>query len=733
MKLLLTLLLTLELVSSLQLFSSQSETRNLLNKAHADFYEKLPEQDRFQVERCNRDDTTPNEARELPEENNFLEMANFLEYFQMTSINENSREDAIKFFNVSTAAFEFGSYLVAQEGFGRAASALENFHTRRRRSADSGTQPVRGPIDIWDPADLFLEFRRTMGNQNFNQLLHLKRKVTMAFVIDSSSSMANDLGHVKKYIRQLLVEQTRSGVDATYIVTTFSDPNIGQTRVFNTKDGLMTHLDNLEAKIGGDCEEKTCLGMLRAMYNPNFIRKGNAAMYIFTDAGSKDCKRLSYNIIRSFQFCKASAFFILFDSCRTNIDPHYAKIAQQTGGFCLLVRDKAVYNITDTVHGAFESSSLVVGEDAYETNSKVGQGFGPYVTQSRRTRNKRDTEDNIVNGHSSKKNIQIDELIENFKVSIAISPKELAEEVELLRPLNGDPTLCADSNYEQTKSVADNGVIFNVKSKKCPCVGNWTLAYPTDATEFTYSVASMGKYTLSFDAYFVDDVSGSQNANYVPCLQVEEYLVIKLNQGSQVVQETLVAKIVGLSGNYVHMTTHLQATRDSSNTYTVRLHLPANMGTDGFRVLLEGHILRGSRFQRLSTAIFYPTSSCFRITQVRNYYALFPKTKTSLTFELSNNSPVDDVFTLMCSNSENYEIEVGDPKLKHPSLRRSKMVRSNPVLLPAGYSAQYSVTVNAPRFLMRGRTVIVNCMASSSSEQMMEFVRLTEMNDRFYD
>ena len=56
-------------------------------------------------------------------------------------------------------------------------------------------------------------------------------QVTMAFVIDSSSSMANDLGHVKKYIRQLLVEQTRSGVDATYIVTTFSDPNIGQTRV----------------------------------------------------------------------------------------------------------------------------------------------------------------------------------------------------------------------------------------------------------------------------------------------------------------------------------------------------------------------------------------------------------------------------------------------------------------------------------------------------------------------
>ena len=56
-------------------------------------------------------------------------------------------------------------------------------------------------------------------------------QVTMAFVIDSSSSMANDLGHVKKYITQLLVEQERAKADATYVVTTFADPAIGNTRV----------------------------------------------------------------------------------------------------------------------------------------------------------------------------------------------------------------------------------------------------------------------------------------------------------------------------------------------------------------------------------------------------------------------------------------------------------------------------------------------------------------------
>ncbi len=53
----------------------------------------------------------------------------------------------------------------------------------------------------------------------------------MAFVIDTSSSMENDMGHVREYINQLVVEQERSGADAVYVVTTFADPNIGRSEV----------------------------------------------------------------------------------------------------------------------------------------------------------------------------------------------------------------------------------------------------------------------------------------------------------------------------------------------------------------------------------------------------------------------------------------------------------------------------------------------------------------------
>jgi len=56
-------------------------------------------------------------------------------------------------------------------------------------------------------------------------------QVAMAFVIDTSSSMENDMSHVREYIEQLLLEQERSGVSAVYIVTTYADPVIGPTKV----------------------------------------------------------------------------------------------------------------------------------------------------------------------------------------------------------------------------------------------------------------------------------------------------------------------------------------------------------------------------------------------------------------------------------------------------------------------------------------------------------------------
>ena len=50
-----------------------------------------------------------------------------------------------------------------------------------------------------------------------------RKQVTMAFVIDTSSSMKDDMTNVRKYIQELILEQQKAGVEAEFIVTTFAD------------------------------------------------------------------------------------------------------------------------------------------------------------------------------------------------------------------------------------------------------------------------------------------------------------------------------------------------------------------------------------------------------------------------------------------------------------------------------------------------------------------------------
>ena len=45
------------------------------------------------------------------------------------------------------------------------------------------------------------------------------------------------------------------------------------------------------------------------------------------------------------------------------------------GGLCLLIKDTAVYNITDTVNGAFQADAVICGEHSDDSNSVIGQGI----------------------------------------------------------------------------------------------------------------------------------------------------------------------------------------------------------------------------------------------------------------------------------------------------------------------------------------------------------------------
>lgn len=51
-------------------------------------------------------------------------------------------------------------------------------------------------------------------------------------------------------------------------------------QMFHNKKQLMEYIEGMEVRVGGDCEEKTCIGITRAMYNYNFLRKGSCSPMI---------------------------------------------------------------------------------------------------------------------------------------------------------------------------------------------------------------------------------------------------------------------------------------------------------------------------------------------------------------------------------------------------------------------------------------------------------------------
>ena len=441
-------------------------------------------------------------------------------------------------------------------------------------------------------------------------------------------------------------------------------------------------------------------------------------------------------MIRLLRNVKAPVFFILFDSCETDIDTHYVHIAQKTLGFCLLIRENGIYNITDTVNGAFGVDSMIVGENSALTFNLAGQGvshYGPLYNRGQsgyysEDRTKRDIQD-----VTSKKEFLIDDLIQSFKVYVKISPPELLKNVKLHKPLTETHhSMCSDSNLRISKSTADNGIVFGVDSQDCPCVGYWTLSFPSSAAStFSYIVKSNGDYTLSFDAYFVDEIIGSRVANYAPCLGVEEYLVVKVSQGEHVIKDSLSVKLFSLGGNVVFMTPSLEADPTNSNTYIAKVNLPSYLGTGEFSVLLEGKIIGGNPFQRHSPTVFKPTESCFRVVKVANYYALTkPNQRISIKLQLTNNSPSEEVYSVVCYNSENYHISMGKPQIRTERGRLSA-INSNPFPLGPAKSGILTALIASPAVLSHGKTVVVTCTATSSIDEMVEEVSLTEIENSF--
>ncbi|XP_061187323.1 von Willebrand factor A domain-containing protein 7-like [Saccostrea echinata] len=186
-----------------------------------------------------------------------------------------------------------------------------------------------------------------LGPQLFKEVLHIKSKkevvkTSLAFVIDVTGSMKNDIEQVKEGTIKLVEESKNSiYVPEKYILVTFSDPeNLTTAQETKNWNEMITMLDNLTVYGGKDCPEYAMSGILTAinMSNPG------SKIIVCTDADPKDTWRKNEVI----EGQKRSTGYQLFE-----------EIASETGGKVYRTKTSQLEVLVESVVKATLPSSLV--------------------------------------------------------------------------------------------------------------------------------------------------------------------------------------------------------------------------------------------------------------------------------------------------------------------------------------------------------------------------------------
>ncbi len=160
---------------------------------------------------------------------------------------------------------------------------------------------------------------------------------SVAFVIDVTGSMGDEIDQVKAQVRQM-VERMRDADDppSRYVLVPFSDPCDCEPIVTSDPNRLIAEVDRLYAWGGDDCPEYSMTALLKAVNESNFLGK----VYLFTDATAKD-QSVVWSVVATALRKLVLVSFMLTGSC-SPIDPAYYQTASATGGQVYLLHQSEI-------------------------------------------------------------------------------------------------------------------------------------------------------------------------------------------------------------------------------------------------------------------------------------------------------------------------------------------------------------------------------------------------------
>jgi uncharacterized protein YhfF len=286
---------------------------------------------------------------------------------------------------------------------------------------------------------------------------------TLAFVIDDTESMSDELALVKASVQSVVNAATAAGETPEYLLVRFKDyDEISEPFVTTNAAEFVAHVNALIPEFGSQCPEFAFTATHKAV---NASLPGSR-VHVYSDAGPWDWYMASATLAAAKER-DVEVLPILTGTC-SPIDPEFKRIAKETGGQLFFVEPSELLAltslITPQVSGDFESLLIAHG---------------------------------VLSGPPALFGVLVDPSVRHVLFSVSGEP-DAAPAVVLTRP-NG--TIVAAGDPGVTMQSLSTGTLVAIEA---PAVGSWTLSVNGTSE---YSVVVKGNTSLSIDAFrFVEHV-----------------------------------------------------------------------------------------------------------------------------------------------------------------------------------------------------------------------------------
>ncbi|XP_048052725.1 von Willebrand factor A domain-containing protein 7 [Megalobrama amblycephala] len=155
--------------------------------------------------------------------------------------------------------------------------------------------------------EMLQDIRLATGNQDFLRLMGLSQTSVLAFVIDTTGSMSDDIEEAKRVSFSIIDSRRGTSEEPSeYILVPFNDPDFGP--LTRTKDAnvFKARINSLKASGGGDEPEMCLSGLLLALAGA----PPSSDIFVFTDASAKDSE-LRSTIQATIERTKSTVTFML--------------------------------------------------------------------------------------------------------------------------------------------------------------------------------------------------------------------------------------------------------------------------------------------------------------------------------------------------------------------------------------------------------------------------------------